>query len=256
MDLFQLMKRYWEWAEANNQQVNCNSTALYFYLLNLANTIGWKKTIGVPTVFTMNCIGISNYKTYQKAVKNLEDNKFIFRIKGGSNQYQSPQFALVKNTKANTKPLSEQIPNHIPTQSSSTVDIDKLLKTNKDNINVRVINFVNYINKTFGKKYRVTEKVKGKFKARVEIDKYESQTLQDVIISLKNSTYHIETNYKYCTPEFCLRVDKIEMYKSGAIIHNNQKNDSDPQPPKSDYSEQADYYHHQQSLGKVTTTGS
>jgi hypothetical protein len=51
MDLFQLMKRYWEWAEANNQQVNCNSTALYFYLLNLANTIGWKKAIGVPTVF-------------------------------------------------------------------------------------------------------------------------------------------------------------------------------------------------------------
>lgn len=45
------MKRYWEWAEANNQQVNCNSTALYFYLLNLANTIGWKKAIGVPTVF-------------------------------------------------------------------------------------------------------------------------------------------------------------------------------------------------------------
>lgn len=35
-----------------------------------------------------------------------------------------------------------------------------------------------------------------------------------------------------------------------------ENGNQEPQPPKADYSEQADYYRTQQSLGKVTTTGS
>jgi len=256
MDIFKLISRYVEFCEKNPETVNNTASALYLYLLNLNNKLSWPDKFGLPRDHVMMVLGTSSHKTFSRAVDYLVQNGFIKQLSKSQNQYQSNVFALVKNTTARLKQVPQQVPDQVPQLDSSESCIDIPLKTSKDNINVRVENFVNYINKTFGKKYRVTEKVKGKFKARVEIDKYESQVLQDVIISLKQSTYHIDTNFRYCTPEFCLRVDKIEMYKSGAIIQNNHKNDSDPQPPKADYSEQAEYYRVQQSLGKVTTTGS
>lgn len=245
MDIFKLISRYVEFCEKNPENINNTASALYLYLLNLNNKLGWPEKFGLPRDHVMVVLGTSSHKTYTKAIEYLIQNGFIKQLSKSQNQYQSNVFALVKNATARLK----QLPQHVPKLDNSKSCIDIPIKTIKDNINTRVENFVQFVNQTFGRNYRVTDKVIGNFKARVITDKYESEVLKQVIRNLKQSTYHIDTNFSYCTPEFCLRTGTIEKYKSGAIQQKSQNND--PQPKKADYSEQNDYY---ETLHRIQTT--
>lgn len=79
------------------------------------------------------------------------------------------------------------------------------------------LKFVDFVNQTFSKKFRCGDKIVTHFKARITKDKVTKQELFDVIKALKESQYHIDTNFKYCTPEFILRLTTIEKYKHGSI---------------------------------------
>lgn len=256
MDIFKLISSFIEFCEKNPEKVNNTASALYLYILNLNNKLGWPDKFGLPRDFAMTILGTSSHKTYTKAVQNLIDWGFLKVISKSKNQYQSNVFAMVKNTSARLKHIPEQVPKL--DRSESCIDIP--LKTIKDNINnpsskTRAGLYVDYLNKIFGKSYRVTEKVIGNFKARTETDKYDSKTLQAVIDNLKASTFHIDSNFKYCTPEFCLRQAKIEMYKSGPIIQKpqNGKNETPEPPKKQDYSEMDAFY--KSYTGQDSTTG-
>lgn len=245
MDIFKLISRYIEFCEKNPESVNNSASALYLYLLNLNNKLGWPEKFGLPRDHVMLILGTSSHKTYSKAIDHLVQNGFIRQLSKSQNQYQSNVFALVKNTTARQK----QVPEQVQKLDSSGSCINIPINTINNNINTRAAKYVEFINQTFDKKYRVTDKVIGNFKARVLNDKYESEILREVILNLKQSTFHIENNFSYCTPEFCLRVGTIEKYKSGAIQQKSQHND--PQPKKADYSEQDDYY---ETLRRIQAT--
>lgn len=71
--------------------------------------------------------------------------------------------------------------------------------------------FVDQFNKVRGTKYKPLEKVCGQLNARLK----EGYTSKDIFLALKNAMldpYHVETNFKYLTPEFMTRADKIDKF--------------------------------------------
>lgn len=80
----------------------------------------------------------------------------------------------------------------------------------------RCKNYVSHFNKIRGKvtgkesRYEVTAKVLRDFKNRIK--KYDSAKLALAINNAHRDPYHIENGFKYITPEFMLREDKIERF--------------------------------------------
>lgn len=135
MEIFEYMRFFWSYAFESSGKVKPVHAALYFYLLELNNRLGWKKEFGLPTTVTMDAIGVSSYNTYKSALNDLHEFGIIKIVKRSVNQYQSCIIALSKNDKAKYKAHDKALLNHGTKQMTkhcsstiqSTVDIDKQL---------------------------------------------------------------------------------------------------------------------------------
>ena len=119
-DIYSLTRNFFDWSFENPEKINTNHVALYYFILEHSNRLGWKEKFGLPTGMAMEAIGIKNYKTYGKTFSELVEFGFVKLIEKSKNQYSSNVIALVKNTKAHTKALTKASLKHIPKQSSST----------------------------------------------------------------------------------------------------------------------------------------
>lgn len=122
---YELSRNWFDWCFENPDKINSNHTALYFFIIEHCNRLGWKEKFGLPTTMSMDALGIKNYKTYAKTFDNLVEWGFIKLIEKSKNQWSATVIALVKNTKANTKALSKASLTHHLKQVQSTASIDK-----------------------------------------------------------------------------------------------------------------------------------
>lgn len=102
-----------------------------------------------------------------------------------------------------------------------------------DNVNVNDINnniiesfdfdgLLGFINLTFGRNFKVVnDKVKKKYKSLLK-QGYDKKQIFTAIINAKENSYHKETDYQYCTPEFFSRTETIDKYSE--IIFNKKSN--------------------------------
>lgn len=71
-----------------------------------------------------------------------------------------------------------------------------------------------YLNSTFGRKFKVVNpEIRKKYKSLFK----KGYTKQDVFQSIqtcKNNSFHKDTNYQYCTPEYFSRAEIIDKYGS------------------------------------------
>lgn len=72
------------------------------------------------------------------------------------------------------------------------------------------------LNLMFDRSFKPIDKVKKAYNARIK-DGYTPQEMLDALENVKNDKYHIETKYKYVTPEFMTRPDKLEKFKNHAV---------------------------------------
>jgi hypothetical protein len=121
MDIFELSREWWAYSAMN--PVKPMHHALYFHILNKANSLHWRKEIGLPTSYTLGMIGTTSYKTYISALEDLQTFGFIKFIERAKNQYTSNTVALVYSTKADTKASSKQLPKQV--QHNKTVNTNK-----------------------------------------------------------------------------------------------------------------------------------
>lgn len=121
MDTYTLSKNWFEFSFENPEKVKPIHSAIYFFAIDLCNRLGWKEKFGLPSQMVMESIGVKNWKTYSKGLKDLVDFGFIEMIEVSKNQYTSNIIAIVKNTKATTKALAKATAKH----SQSTVSINK-----------------------------------------------------------------------------------------------------------------------------------
>jgi hypothetical protein len=124
VDVFALIRNWFDWCFENPEKINPNHTALYFFCIEHCNRLGWKEKFGLPTSMAKEAIGIRNFRTYKKALTDLVDFGFIKMIEISKNQYSSNIIAIVQNTKAHTKALTKASTKHIQKQSKSIDSID------------------------------------------------------------------------------------------------------------------------------------
>ena len=125
LNIFELMKDWFDFCFENPELVNSNHSAMYFFILSHSNRLGWKSKFGLPMQMTMDAIGIKNYRTFSNTFRDLTDWGFILLLQKSVNQYSANVIGLVKNTKATTKALSKATQKHSQKQVHGIVGIIK-----------------------------------------------------------------------------------------------------------------------------------
>jgi len=106
---YEYHKNWFDWAFEHQLEVKPIHTALYMLIVETANTNGWVKHFRLRTDFSMQTIGVRNYKTYINAFLDLDRFGFISIAERSKNQHSANIIALVNNTKATTKALSKAL---------------------------------------------------------------------------------------------------------------------------------------------------
>ncbi|MEO2126850.1 MAG: hypothetical protein ABGW91_01705 [Christiangramia sp.] len=119
---YSLTRDWFDFSFTNPEKVKPQHTALYLYIADLCNRLGWKRKFGLPTDVTMEAVRIGHYNTYKKTFNDLVDWGFIKVIEKSKNQYTSNIIALCKIEKALDKALDKAVMNHC----QSSEDIVKL----------------------------------------------------------------------------------------------------------------------------------
>lgn len=124
MDIFLLMRNFFNWSFENPEKVKPNHVALYFFCIEHCNRLGWKEKFGLPTTMAKEAIGIHSYNTYINTLNDLVDFGFIKLIEKSKNQFSSNIIALSKFNKAPNKALDKAFIKHDTKQGESISSID------------------------------------------------------------------------------------------------------------------------------------
>ncbi|PQJ23364.1 hypothetical protein [Tenacibaculum sp. SG-28] len=124
MNSYDLSRQWFDFSFENPEKVKPIHTAIYFFVIDRCNRLGWKEKFGLPTDMAMEALGIRSYKTYKPALLNLIEWGFIEMVQESKNQFTASIIALVKNTKAHTKAHTKAYDKastmHTPKQVEST----------------------------------------------------------------------------------------------------------------------------------------
>jgi uncharacterized phage protein (TIGR02220 family) len=113
-------------------------------------------------------------------------------------------------------PTHGNTPQQAPTNSTDNVNVNVSV-INNNNVDVEHIDFdslLNLINDTFKRSFRtINAKNRNAYMARMK-QGYKKTDIQTAIKNCLSNNYHIETNYRYCTPEFFSRADVLDKYSN------------------------------------------
>ena len=118
---YELSRNWFDWCFENPERISPNHTAMYFFIIEHCNRLGWKAKFGLPSTMVKDAIGIKSYNTYIKTLNDLVEWDFVKIIEKSKNQYSSNIVALSKNVKATNKALDKALIKHVTKQSESTV---------------------------------------------------------------------------------------------------------------------------------------
>ncbi|NNK76666.1 MAG: hypothetical protein HKP42_11480 [Maribacter sp.] len=128
---YELSRAWFDFAY-EHPDVRPSHHALYLHTVEICNRLGWKETFDLPTAYSMEMLGISNYRTYKRSLDDLIKWGFIRMVRRSKNQHRANVVALAKNTNAvydaTTKALSLQ---NRSTASNTKPSNYKLLKRRK-----------------------------------------------------------------------------------------------------------------------------
>ncbi len=120
MNIYTLLRNWFNFSFENPEKINPNHTALYVFAIEHCNRLGWKEKFGLPTTMAKEAIGIRSYNTYKKTLQDLIDFGFIEMVEISKNQYSSNIIAISKIDKALDKALDKASVKHLTKQSEST----------------------------------------------------------------------------------------------------------------------------------------
>lgn len=127
-----LSRKFFDWAFENPNDNNPTLTALYFFIVEVNNRLGWKSEFSITSKECQEAIGISSYNTYKKNFDKLCDLGFIKIAKKAKNQYQCNIIALSNFDKAHYKALDTALIKH----SENTCDILKQRNNKQKNYDI------------------------------------------------------------------------------------------------------------------------
>ena len=141
MNGYELSRKWFDWSFENPERINPNHTALYFFIIEHCNRLGWKEKFGLPTTMAKEAIGIRSYNTYINTLNDLVEFGFINLIEKSKNQYSSNIVALSNFDKAPDKALDKAMIKHGTKQRESNSSIDKQETKKQETIEQRKLLF-------------------------------------------------------------------------------------------------------------------
>lgn len=103
---------------------------------------------------------------------------------------------------------------------------NKGLKSSKLDKSI-VVAFVEFFNSVKGRNFRKNKKIEMALNARLK--EYTKEEIKKSVINAHNDVYHIETKYKYLTPDFILRPDKLDKFLNAPEQQSNLPKGYTPQ---------------------------
>ena len=133
----------------------------------------------------------------------------------------SSEVRRIKREQEATNPTSVKSVEQEATNPTVNVNVNDTVNVTDikevDSTTAKAVDYDNlliFINKTFGRSFQtINTAVRSKYKARIK-EGYTSEDIKAAINTCKKDPYHIENNYKYCTPEFFSRADKLDLHSS------------------------------------------
>ena len=198
------------------------------------------ETMKVQGVFVNVCayywskLGEIDLKTLQKRFKNskkeiqtlvkegfltLENESEIVRIKFLDEQINERNSLSIKN-KENAMKRWGNVPNECDRNATASVsqcqsdaikNKSKNKKKNKKGRDSRYISFVELFNQLTQRSFKGDNKSERAFIARFK-EGYDRDQFTKAINNAKKDPYHIETGFKYLTPEYITRPDQLEKW--------------------------------------------
>lgn len=226
---YDLSRQWFDWCYENPSKISVNHTALYFFIIEHCNRLGWKEEFGLPMEMAKDALGIKNYRTYSNTFNDLVDWGFIEVRQKSKNQYSANIIAIVENTKATTKALSKAMQKHSQKQRQGNVGIDKPITikpkkpiTPPTEFSSEYLSFIKKFNEATGKKFLGD---KESFKNWMKIN--ESGITQDELIiattNCKNTEFHQKPENKhFLTPSFITRTDKFQTYFNATPVNTTR----------------------------------
>ena len=133
-DYFKLVRNFWDFAFDNPEKIKANHCALYCFIVEHCNRLGWKSKFGLPTTMAKDAIGIRSYNTYIQTLNDLVNFGFIKLVEKSTNQYSSNIIALSNFDKATSKALDKAFIKHDTKQRESISSIDKQVTINNKQV--------------------------------------------------------------------------------------------------------------------------
>ena len=138
---YTLTKKWFDWCLDNREQNSPALTALYLYIIERCNSLGWKEKFGIPTEHTMYILAIGSYNTYKKHLQKLNDIGFIKIHEKSKNQFSSNIIGLSNfdepTDEASDEPrdtlVTKQVTNHVTSLLSHNKTIKQETKKLKNN---------------------------------------------------------------------------------------------------------------------------
>lgn len=90
---YKLSRFFWD-KSFEIHECKAKHAALYFWIVDLANRLGWKAEFGLPSSSTMEALKESNRSVYLKTLRDLESWGFIKIVVQSKNQYQATIVSL------------------------------------------------------------------------------------------------------------------------------------------------------------------
>lgn len=133
-----------------------------------------------------------------------------------------------KQIESENKPTAFLIESEIKAKKSNIEEKREEEKRKEQYNNPKSIDFdklLDYINSTFNKNFKsINDKAKKSFNARLK--NYDKEIFITVINNLKKDSYHLETGFKYITPEYIAREKTIDLHSQSinSIVQNKVDN--------------------------------
>jgi uncharacterized phage protein (TIGR02220 family) len=214
---YSLSRKWFDWCFDNTEKVTPCHTAMYFFIIEHWNRMGWKETFGLPMSSTKDAIGIKNFRTYTKTFNDLVEWGFIKVVQRSKNQYTANIIAIVQNTMATTKALDKALHGHVQKQRrgtyNGTVYIDKPITLEPETIQPDLMydEYLLMVREVIGRNFKGDPQSRRQFTARTK-EGYKIEDFRRAVEAAKKQQNHIDSKFKYLTPEFFTRVAKLNIY--------------------------------------------
>lgn len=111
---YALSRQWFDYCFENPDRVRPIHSAIYFFIIEWCNRLGWKDRFGLPSAVAMETLGMKSYNTYVEAFRELVDFGVIEVIERSKNQHSANIVALSNIDKASNKALDKALATHIP----------------------------------------------------------------------------------------------------------------------------------------------